>query len=88
MRRTGLKAAAKFIKTRFPRERKSINLGDAAQRKAKSKARQEVLSKTPRTGAGKVIKQIPDPYPVKQAKKEQFLGSPSKKKLTFKRRKV
>ena len=88
MKGTGLKAAAKFIKKRFPRERKSINLGDAAERKAKSQARQEVLSSAPRTSKGKIIKQIPDPYPTKQAKKEQFLGNPSKKKLTFRRRKV
>lgn len=88
IRRTGLKAAAKFIKTRFPRERKTIKLGDAQQRKAIAEDRKKFLSEAPRTSEGKIIKQIPDPYPVKQAKKEQFLGNPSKKKVSFRRRRI
>lgn len=76
-----VESASSFIKKRFPREKKNISLGSPADRAKKAKVRADMLSSAPRTSEGKIIKQIPKPYPAKQAKKEQFLSNPSKKKF-------
>lgn len=76
-----IKSASSFIKKRFPRDKKNLSMPSTAERAKKAKVRADMLSSTPRTSEGKIIKQIPKPYPAKQAKKEQFLANPSKKKF-------